>query len=209
MMRPLRVARGVAAGFTLAEAAITIAIVAIVITMVLQGLQGAETSAAHTRYKKTAYELGVGMLGEISAGLYMEEIETGTTGSFADLDEPDFYWEIALGDDVLEAESGGGDERPFDNLAARREWEDDQDDDSEFDEDDEEAEEPFEKVKLRVTYPVLVADYPNTLVLERWIPWDQVYGPDEDEDQLQSGQSVTGPPNGNAQGNGSGNGEGG
>ncbi len=49
------------AGFTLAEIAVTIAIVALVLTMMLQGLEGAKYSAAHTRYRKTAYELGVGL----------------------------------------------------------------------------------------------------------------------------------------------------
>ena len=63
MRAPIRRTR--AGGFTLAEAAITIAIVAIVITMVLQGLEGAKQSAAHTRYRKTAYELGTGLLGDV------------------------------------------------------------------------------------------------------------------------------------------------
>ena len=68
------------AGFTLAEAAVTIAIVALVLTMMLQGLEGAKFSAAHNRYRKTAYELGVGMLGEISAGIWREELDSGDQG---------------------------------------------------------------------------------------------------------------------------------
>ena len=35
-------------------------------------------------------------------------------------------------------------------------------------------------MKLRVTFPVL-SEYSNQIELERWIPWTQVYGEDEDE----------------------------
>ena len=99
-------------------------------------------------------------------------------------------WELALGEDALaEATDDDGTERPFDNYAARRDWEDSQDDDEE----DEESTEPFEKVKLRVSYPKF-SDYPQELVLERWIRWEQVYGPSE-EDLLaeeQAGEAGTG-----------------
>lgn len=188
MRGPLRPATTARAGFTLAEAAVTIAIVAIVLTVMLQGLEGAKFSAAHNRARKTAFELGSEMMGLISAGLWQEEIESGLTGSFAEQDEPDFFWELALGEDALaEATDDDGTERPFDNYAARRDWEDRQD------EDDEENTEPFEKVKLRVSYPKF-SDYPQELVLERWIRWEQVYGPSE-EDLLaeeQAGQAGAG-----------------
>ncbi len=197
--RPTSASRG---GFTLAEIAVTIAIVALVLTMMLQGLEGAKYSAAHTRYRKTAYELAVGMLGEISAGLWQEELDTGMTGSFADLDEPDYYWEVALGDEALSAkdEQNQDPDRPFDNYAARRDWKEDQSS-SEFDDEDEEAEEPFEKIKLRVTYPQL-SSYPSDLTLELWVRWDQVYGVDE-EDELSGETNVGGPPGENNAGNGS------
>lgn len=191
MRPPLRPATTARAGFTLAEAAVTIAIVAVVLTVMLQGLEGAKFSAAHNRARKTAFELGSEMMGMISAGLWQEEIESGLTGSFAEQDEPDFYWELALGEDALaEATDDDGTERPFDNYAARRDWEDSQDDD---DEEDEESTEPFEKVKLRVSYPKF-SDYPQELVLERWIRWEQVYGLSE-EDLLaeeQAGEAGTG-----------------
>lgn len=175
-------------GFTLAEAAVTIAIVAIVLTVMLQGLEGAKFSAAHNRARKTAYELGTEMIGMISAGMWQEEIESGLTGSFAEQDEPDFYWELALGEDALiEQNEDDGEERPFDNFQARRDWEDSQDDDSE---EDEESTEPFEKIKLRVTYPRF-SDYPSELVLETWVPWEQVYGPSE-EDLLAEGDPAAG-----------------
>lgn len=186
------------AGFTLAEAAVTIAIVAIVLTVMLQGLEGAKFSAAHNRARKTAYELGTEMVGLISAGQWQDEIESGLTGSFAEQDEPDFYWEIALGEDALIEEVDDGTERPFDNYKARREWDDSQDDDED---EDEENEEPFEKIKLRVNYPKF-SDFPDELILERWIPWDQVYGPSEEDLLEQEAQGAAGAAGGGGGGGG-------
>ncbi|MDG1049047.1 MAG: prepilin-type N-terminal cleavage/methylation domain-containing protein [Planctomycetota bacterium] len=186
------------AGFTLAEAAVTIAIVAIVLTVMLQGLQGAKFSAAHNRARKTAYELGTEMMGLISAGLWQDEIESGLTGSFAEQDEPDFFWEVALGEDALAEASDDGSERPFDNFQARRDWDESQEDESE---EDEENTEPFEKIKLRVNYPKF-SDFPDELVLERWIRWEQVYGPSEEDlleqEQEQAAQGNQGGPQGAA-----------
>lgn len=176
-------------GFTLAEAAVTIAIVALMLIYVLQGLQGAKIAAFYTKQRKTAYELGVGLLGEIKAGLYREELESGATGDFADKDEPDFSWEVALGEDALD--ESGDTERPYDNLAERRSWQQDQDDASDSDEeDDEEAAEPFEKIKVRVVFPPL-GDRPNELVIEQWVDWVEIYGEDEEEEEL-SGETRVG-----------------
>ena len=112
-------------GFTLVEAAITLGIVALVLVAVLQGMEGAKLSAHHTRQRKTAYELGVGLLGEVTVGLWREELESGMTGNFAEQDEPQFLWELALGEDVLEENDLDETDRPFDNFAARRDWEED------------------------------------------------------------------------------------
>ena len=49
------------------------------------------------------------------------------------------------------------------------------------DDDEEQAKEPFEKVRIRVDYPRLT-DRESTLTLERWIPWEQVYGGKEGEE---------------------------
>ena len=185
---------GDSAGFTLAEAAVTIAIVGIVLLAVMQGLQGAKMASLNVKNQKTAYELGTGLLGEIRVGLYREELESGMTGDFAEQEEPDFRWEVTLGDDVSTDAGDGSEERPFDNLQDRREREEDRENssDSRFtDEEDEEATEPFEKVKIRVTYP-LVEEYPTELLLEAWIPWVEVYGPEEEEEL--AGQNVGGPP---------------
>lgn len=187
MKMPRRPRRGPASrgGFTLAEAAVTIAIMAMVLLMVVQGLQGAEQAAYYTKMKKTSYELAVGLLGEVQAGLYREELDDGMNGNFADLDYPDITWEIALGDEVF---AGDDDQdRPFDNLAARRQREQEREDEESSgigseEEDDEELEEPFEKIKVRVTFPVRDEDYDNETILESWVPWEQVYGPSEEEE---------------------------
>lgn len=185
--------RGSSGGFTLAEAAVTIAIVGIVLLAVMQGLEGAKLAALHIKHQKTAYELGTGLMGEIRVGLYREELESGMTGDFAEQEEPDYRWEISLGEDVF-TDNDDGEDRPFDNLQDRRDREEEREDetDSRFDdEEDEEATEPFEKVKIRVTYPP-VAEYPSELVMEAWIPWVEVYGPEEEEEL--EGQNVGGQP---------------
>ena len=136
------------------------------------------------------------MMGLISAGLWQDEIESGLTGSFAEQDEPDFFWEVALGEDALAEASDDGSERPFDNFQARRDWDESQEDESE---EDEENTEPFEKIKLRVNYPKF-SDFPDELVLERWIRWEQVYGPSEEDllEQEQAAQGNQGGPQGAA-----------
>ncbi|MEE2939888.1 MAG: prepilin-type N-terminal cleavage/methylation domain-containing protein [Planctomycetota bacterium] len=186
-------------GFTLAEAAVTIAIVGIVLLAVMQGLQGAKMASLNVKNQKTAYELGTGLIGEIRVGLYREELESGMTGDFAEQEEPDFRWEVTLGDDVF-TDADDSAERPFDNLQDRRDREEERENssDSRFtDDEDEEAAEPFEKVKVRVTYPA-VEEYPTELLLEAWIPWEEVYGPEEEEEL--DGQSVGGPPGQNVGG---------
>ena len=198
MHRPLPTNRSTSDGFTLAEAAVTIAIVSIVLLLVVQGLQSAKVSAFHTKSRKTAYELGVGLLGEVKAGLYREELDSGMSGNFADLEEPLYDWEIVLGDEVFDERDDQ--DRPFDNFADRRERE--EENESDADEDEEEIEEPFEKIKVRVTFPVLNEDSPNDLVLEAWVPWDEVYGVDEEDEGLLSDDGTDGggaAPDGGAQ----------
>ncbi|MEM8712451.1 MAG: prepilin-type N-terminal cleavage/methylation domain-containing protein, partial [Planctomycetota bacterium] len=168
------------AGFTLVEAAVTLAIVAIVLVTILKGMEGSKLTAFHTKQKKVAYELGMGLIGEFSVGLWREEIEPGLTGSFAEQDEPDFFWELALGEEVFE-ETNDDTERPFDNFAARRDWEERNRSETEEEEmEDGEIEEPFEKIRVRVTFPQL-KDFTNELILEAWVPWEEVYGPSEEE----------------------------
>lgn len=210
MRHPLRTAprapERAGAGFTLAEAAITIALVGMVVVMILQGLEGAKMNALYVKNRKTAYELGVGLLGEVRVGLYREELESGMSGDFAEQDHPEFEWEVVLGDDVFEEADRDDTDRPYDNYQRRRELQEERDAerDSRFVDEDEEAaaEEPFEKIKVRVTYPK-VRTFPSELVLEAWVPWVEVYGEDEEE-ETELGAAGAAPPGGAPAGEGDG-----
>lgn len=200
MKRPpiqVRTPRGsTSGGFTLVEAAITLAIVALVLVTILQGMEGAKLTAFHTRQKKIAYELGVGLLGEVSVGLWREDLESGMTGDFAEQDEENFFWELALGEDVFDEQQSDDQDRPFDNFAARRDWEEDNRSETEENEleDGEEPVEPFEKVRVRITF-AKVRNFPNEMILESWVPWEDIYGPSEEDEDFGSETGEAGPGN--------------
>lgn len=189
-------------GFTLAEAAVTIAIVALTLTAVMESLERAKLKAAHTQLEKTAKELGMMTLGAIESGMWWDDIESGRSGSYADNEYPNFYWELALGEEtfieVEDNEQGSG----FDNwahnreLALEREYSSSSSND---DDEDEEAMEPYEQVRIRITFPKL-REYENEVILERWVAWEQVYGEDEEEEGEGDGEGA-----GNAQGSTGGN----
>jgi prepilin-type N-terminal cleavage/methylation domain-containing protein len=164
------ITRRARAAFTLVEVAVAILIVGIALTLVLQSLNVSKLRAKQTQNLKLARELGSLTMGRVSAGLYREELDSYLGGSYAEDGYADFSYEIVLADNTFpETEEGVAGPR-FDN------W---YDDDIEEDEDDD-AEEPYEKVRIRVTFPRLM-DFTNQLELELWIPWDQVYGEDEDD----------------------------
>ena len=161
------------AGFTLAEVAITIVIVGIGLVLVLQGLNTAKITAAQTRNEKLARELGLYTLGQIESGLYQEDIESGLTGNYSDLGYAAFAYEVVVGDESF-AETDPN--APFDSWKPRTQKQLD----DEKKKADEQLPEPYEKVKIRVTFPKY-AEYQNQLVLERWSPWVQVYGEKEED----------------------------
>lgn len=173
-MRRVQLARS---GFTLVEVAVTLVIVGVGLTLCLQSLQTAKLQAAHTRNLKLARELGVMTLGQIEAGLFQQEITDGYSESYAGEGYPDFYFEVLTGEEQFEEPQQAEPGSYFDAFAARRQRAFDS---GELDE-DEDVEQPFEKVRLRVTFPQF-GQYRNYLVLESWMPWDQVHGADEDED---------------------------
>ncbi len=182
IVRPLR-CLGLAArprsGFTLAEVAVTIVIVGIAVVMMLQSLNRAKLESAHTRNTKLARELGLLTLGQIESGLFRDDLGRGLIGSYSDEGYPMFGYEVISGDEVF-LESTGPDDGRFDTFEDRRLKADEAARDAGTDE-DEEMREPYERVRVKVTWQLAVQDLPTELVLERWIPWDQAYGPAEEE----------------------------
>jgi prepilin-type N-terminal cleavage/methylation domain-containing protein len=174
-----RPSRTESAGFTLVEVAVTLLIVGIGLTLCLQSLFTAKATAAHTRNLKLARELGVQTLGQVESGLFQDEIRSDYYGTYAQEGYEAFSFVIMLGDDAFaEYDEYDSDSMYHDTFAARRdrEWEARRD----AGEDEDDFEEPFEKVKVQITFPK-TGEYNNQLVLENWMPWKQVYGEDEEE----------------------------
>lgn len=159
-------------GFTLAEIAVTIVIVGIGLVLVLQGLNTAKISAAQTRYMKLSRELGLMTLGQVESGLFQDDISNGLAGSYAEQGYDMITYEVAVGDTTFHEKVENG---AFDSWAPKSTSSSDPDKKK----DDEVTEQPYEKVKIRVTYPKF-DKYSNELVLERWMPWKQVYGDTQD-----------------------------
>jgi prepilin-type N-terminal cleavage/methylation domain-containing protein len=161
------------AGFTLAEVAVTLVITGIALLLVLQGLTTAKTTALYTHDVKLARELALLTLSDVESGLYWEELDADTRldGNYAKQDHPEFGFEVVFGDESFRGESEEDDPR-FDSWAPR-------DDEEELDPEDR-VEEPYEKVRIRVTWPTYHKDLKGELELERWIPWNQVYETEEE-----------------------------
>ena len=174
--------RGRRGGFTLAEVAVTLVIVGITLLWVLEGMNRARMTAAHTHNVKIASELALQTLGQVEAGLFWEEIdEHGISGNYAEEGYESFYWEIVLGDETFPDLEDMDPTIPHDAFVeARRREQEAEDASDDDDEDEEEAEEPYEKVKLRVTFPQ-TTEQKAEILFERWIPWAQVYGPSEED----------------------------
>jgi prepilin-type N-terminal cleavage/methylation domain-containing protein len=188
-MRSLHRAPRARRGFTLLEVAVTVVIVGIGLTLVLQVLNTAQVSAVQTRNEKLARELGLLTLGRLSSGLYIEEIQDRFFGSYAEDEQPDFQFEVALGDEMFQEQRDPRDTSSsgyHDATAYKRELAEEEDDD------EEKTEEPYERVKVRVSWNP-IADYPNYLILELWMPWKQVYGEEEEEQSASSGGTESQP----------------
>lgn len=187
---PSRRARPGRGGFTLLEVAVTIVIVGIALTLVLQVLNSAQVSALQTRNEKLARELGLLTLGRIAAGLYREELRERFYGSYADELQPDFNFEVALGDETFrEQVSNRPGSTPYYDA-----WNDEERlrEKREKDEEEGKTEQPYERVKIKVSFPK-VEDYVDHLILERWIPWKQVYGESEEDQRKSPAGSQVGP----------------
>ena len=169
------------AAFTLAEVAVTIAIIGIALVLVLQGINVAKLESAYTRNLKTARELALLTLGQIESGVFEEDADRKRLfGSYAEQGYPDFEFEAVLGEENF-VEDGDYDDRydPW-RRDPRYEREDDEDEDEE-----EEAKQPYEKIRIKIVFPK-IRGYPDELVLERWVAWDQVYAEVEEEEAEQA-----------------------
>ena len=162
-------------GFTLAELAVTLVICSIALTLILQGVQTAMSTASNTHNRKVARDLALETLGLVESGVFWEDMDERLYGTYDEEGYPEFSWEVVAGEDsLMELDDEGEPILEYDSWR-RDPWEDDED------EEDEDAAQPFEKVRIRVTFPKVGA-YPNHLTLERWIPWKQVYGSEDDEE---------------------------
>jgi prepilin-type N-terminal cleavage/methylation domain-containing protein len=165
-------------GFTLAEVAVTIALVGLALVYMLQGLNTAKLTAAYTANIKLSKELALLTLGRIESGLYEEELDDERIeGTYDDDGYEGFRFEAVIGEANLPPRDDE-DDRFFDNWR----YEDEEYDDD----DDEEAEQPYEKVQIRVTFPQMSTpdqQLKNELVIERWLPWRQLHPPEDDEDE--------------------------
>ena len=167
-------------GFTLAEVAVTIALVGLALVYMMQSLSTSKITAAYTRNLKLSKELALLTLGRIESGVYEEEIENDRLeGTYAEEGYPDFYFEVVIGEQnfLIEHEEG----QFFDNWRYERESYDDDDDD--------ETEQPYEKVRVKVTSPQ-IRELKNDLLLERWLPWKQLHPPEDDDDSGDSGDTT-------------------
>jgi prepilin-type N-terminal cleavage/methylation domain-containing protein len=193
-------------GFTLAEVAVTIVIVGIALVLLIQGLGGAKAQAYYTRNLKLADQLARMTLGEVAAGRYAEDAEFGLEGTYANEDYPEFSYEVFFGEENFP--SDGGSRRNDDRHDSwtyqrerdleRREIEERNDTTNRAGEDeDEEPREPYQEIMVRVSFPAS-REYANHRDVRAWIPWDQVYGPEEVDEN-----SGTGSGTGNGQEGGS------
>jgi len=159
------------AAFTLVEVAVAILIVGIALTMVLQSLNMSKVRAKQTQNLKAARQIGAQLMAEVSVGKYREKMDSYYTNTYEE--DPDFSYEIMLGETAFPQDDQIEDGSRFDNWYTDDRLEEDE-------EEEEEAVEPYEKVRVRVSFPQLM-DYSSQLELERWIPWDQVYGEEEED----------------------------
>ncbi len=170
-LRPAR--SGTRPGFTLAEVAVTIAVVGLALVWMLQALHAVKLTALHTRNMKLAKDLALLTLGQIEAGLYVDELsDERLEGNYAEEGFPDFLFEAILGDDSFRPEEGT---EAFDNWATERSQKE-----AELDPSEEPPEEPYERIQIKVSFPKF-EEFKNEVVFERWLPWDQVYPKTESE----------------------------
>lgn len=168
-----------------------IVIVGMGLIWILEGLNLAKLTAAHTCNYKRARDLALVTLGQVESGQFQEDISRGLVGNYAEEGFPEFSYEVIVGDETFREKNADG---SFDSWELRGKAKEEADKKKKEGEDA--PEEPFEKVKIKITFPK-IREFPSELVLERWMPWKQVYGEDE-EDKSKDGTSTNPSATGNA-----------
>ena len=155
-------------GFTLAEVAVTIVIVGILLVVSVQALNNSLAQASHTRNINIARELAMLSLARLEAGLFIDELEDHMEGDYSDDDQPYFNWEIVLDTEEFYDEEQLETDR-FDS------WEPTDEDE------DTESGDPWVVARVKVRFPVQTGRKDN-IVLERWLTREFVYGPEDEDD---------------------------
>lgn len=183
-MSPRRLRRG----FTLAEVAVTIALIGLALAWMLQVLNASKLTAAYSRNLKLSRELALLTLGQLESGQFSDDLDDERfEGTYAEEGYPDFSFEVVLGDENFRPDPT--DQRAFDNWEAERQRRE-REQRSEEDADSEENEEDpaYEKIQIKVSFPK-VQDMRNEYILERWLPWRQLHP--EDAESAESGAEGT------------------
>lgn len=192
-LSPRRSARA-RGGFTLAEVAVTIALVGLALAWMLQVLNAAKLNAIQARNLKLARELALLTVGQIQGGLFADELDDDRIeGSYAEENYPDFSFEAVIGDENFRPDVN--DRAAFDNWRHEQAQKE-----RERDDDEEESEQPYEKIQVKVVFPK-VQDQASEYVLELWVPWEQIHPPVEG---AESGDQGSQPGSGGASGSSSG-----
>ena len=168
-------------GFTLAEVAVTIALIGLALAWMLQVLNASKLNAAYSRNLKLSRELALLTLGQIESGQFADDIDDERIeGTYAEEGYPDFSFEVVLGDENFRPDPT--DQRAFDSWQyerERRERETRAEESSSSGEEDEE-DKAYEKIQVKVTFPK-IQEMRNEYTLERWLPWRQLHPEDAAE----------------------------
>jgi prepilin-type N-terminal cleavage/methylation domain-containing protein len=171
-------ARRLRRGFTLAEVAVTIALIGLALAWMLQVLNASKLTAAYSRNLKLSRELALLTLGQIESGEYADDLDNERLdGTYAEEGYPDFSYEVVIGDENFRPDPT--DQRAFDNWQAERQRRERERRAEESEDSDEEEDQAYEKIQIKVSFPK-IQDMRNDYILERWLPWRQLH-PDEDE----------------------------
>ena len=197
--------RRVRQGFTLAEVAVTIALIGLALAWMLQVLNASKLTAAYSRNLKLSRELALLTLGQIESGQFSDDLDDERfEGTYAEEGYPDFSFEVVLGDENFRPDPT--DQRAFDNWEAERQRREREERAEESEDAEGEEEDPaYEKIQVKVTFPK-VQDMRNEYILERWLPWRQLHPDDAEGAEAGAGASEGGDdaPTGTGAGSGTG-----